>query len=557
MISPTSLEEILASKEDEHLECKEAKQNFHFEKLVKYCAALANENGGRIVLGVTDKVPRSVVGTEAFPDIERTKASLVERLRIRVEVEELRPPEGRVLVFTVPPRPISVPIAVEGAYCMRAGEDLVPMTPDQLRRIFDEAGPDFSAEICPGATLADLDDRAIEAFRARWLGRSKLESIRTSSTEQLLRDAELMTDRGLTYAAIVLFATRPSMGRFLAHAEVCFEYRSSETPGPANQREDFREGFLLFYDRLWELVNLRNDRQSYQDGLFMNEIPTFNEGAVREAVLNAVSHRDYRHPGSVFVRQFPRRIEIVSPGGFPQGITPDNILDRQLPRNRRAADALQRCGLVERAGQGANRIFETSIREGKGLPEFTNTDAWQVSLTLQGQVQDAGFVKFLEKVATETQAKFDTHEFLILDLVHRELLVPPTLQPRLSRMTELGIVERIGRGRGARYLLARRFYEMTAQKGAYTRRKGLDDGANRELLFNHLKESNEGSPLAELQQVVPHLGRRQLQRLLKGLRDAGRARMVGTGRWVRWHAVDRAPDERAKTVYAHEDDERV
>ena len=75
-------------------------------------------------------------------------------------------------------------------------------------------------------------------------------------------------------------------------------------------------------------------------------------------LLNAVSHRDYRHPGSVFVRQFPRHIEIVSPGGFPPGITPENILDHQFPRNRRIAETFARCGLVERSGQGADRIVE-------------------------------------------------------------------------------------------------------------------------------------------------------------------------------------------------------
>jgi ATP-dependent DNA helicase RecG len=140
---------------------------------------------------------------------------------------------------------------------------------------------------------------------------------------------------GVTYAALALLGTRQALGQYLAQAEVIFEYRSSEASGPANQREEVREGFLLFFDRLWEWVNRRNDKQHYQDGLFMMDIPTFNEGAIREALLNAVAHRDYRLAGSVFVRQFPRRIEIVSPGGLPQGITLENILDRQLPRNRR------------------------------------------------------------------------------------------------------------------------------------------------------------------------------------------------------------------------------
>jgi ATP-dependent DNA helicase RecG len=302
------------SGENEHLEFKEAKSSFHFEKLVKYCAALANEGGGTTVLGVTDAPPRRVVGTQAFDSLERTKAGLVAKLRLRVDAQELAHPAGRVLVFTAPPRPLGLPIAVDGAYWMRAGEDLAPMTPDRLKQIFDEAATDFSAEICPGATLDDLAPEAIEEFRGRWHRRLRNDALLRSSPEQLLRDAELVSDAGVTYAVLVVVGSRAALGRYLAQAEIIFEYRSSEAAGPANQREEFREGFFGFYDRLWTLVNVRNDHQHYQDGLFMLDIPTFNEDAIREAILNAVSHRDYRHAGSVFIRQLsvPAKAPIAS-----------------------------------------------------------------------------------------------------------------------------------------------------------------------------------------------------------------------------------------------------
>ena len=531
------LREWLNAKEDEHLEFKEAKNNFHFEKLVKYCAALANEGGGSIVLGVTDKPPRKIVGSQAFTDLERAKAGLIQRLRLRIEAEEIIDSHGRVVVFTAPARPVGVPIAVDGAYWMRAGEDVAPMTPDLLRRIFEESAPDFSSEICPGATPTDLDPVAAAEFRTRWHRRSRNDALLQTSVDQILRDAELVTEAGVTYAALILLGSHAALGKHLAQSEVVFEYRSTETPGPANQREEFRKGFLAFYDRLWELVNLRNDKQHYQDGLFMMDLPTFNEGAVREAILNAAAHRDYRHPGSVFIRQFARRIEIVSPGGFPQGITPENILDHQQPRNRRIADVFGKCGLVERAGQGANRIFETCIREGKPLPDFTHTDAYQVSLTLHGEVRDPAFVRSLEKIGRETATSFDTHDFLVLDLVHREEAVPPALRGRLRRLAELGVVESVGRGRGTRFLLARRFYAMTASRGAYTRRRGLDRETNKELLLRHLRDNPDGSPISELQEVLPGLSRANVQRLLDELRRAGRVRMAGQRRGARWFAV--------------------
>ncbi len=553
-VTEGQIKEWLRGRENEHLEFKEAKNNFHFDKLVKYCAALANEGGGTILLGVTDKTPRQIVGTAAFREIERTKAGLIEKLRLRILVEEVQCAGRRLLVITAPGHPLGMPIPVDGAYWMRAGEDLVPMTPDMLRRIFDEAGPDFSAETCPDATLLDLDPRAIEVFRARWHLKEKRDAILAATGEQLLRDAELLSDVGVTYAALVLLGTRPALGRLLGQAELVFEYRSSEAAGPASQREEFREGFFLCYDRLWELINLRNDRQHYQDGLFMVEIPTFSEGAVREAILNAVAHRDYRLAGSVFVRQFARRIEIVSPGGLPEGITPDNIIDRQLPRNRRIADALARCGLVERAGQGANRIFESCIREGKGLPDFSNTDAWQVSLTLHGQIRDPRFVRFLERVGRETQISFSTHELLVLDLVQRERPVSPGLEHHLPKLVDSGILETIGRGRGTRYLLSRRFHAALGERGRYTRRRGLDREASKELLHRHLRDqAGTGIPMAELQQVLPGQSRAQIKRLLEELRQEGRARLEGSRRWARWYHDSPARGPATDSPMSHEE----
>jgi predicted HTH transcriptional regulator len=106
----------MKSSEDEHLEFKEAKKHFDFEKLVRYCVALANEGGGKIILGVSDKKPQKVVGTRAFSNIERTKAGLIERLHLRIEIDILDHKNGRILVFSVPSRPIGMPVQYKGAY---------------------------------------------------------------------------------------------------------------------------------------------------------------------------------------------------------------------------------------------------------------------------------------------------------------------------------------------------------------------------------------------------------------------------------------------------------
>lgn len=251
---------------------------------------------------------------------------------------------------------------------------------------------------------------------------------------------------------MILLGSREAVSKHFAQAELVFEYRASEASIPHQQRLEYREGFLAFLDDVWERINLRNERLHYPDGLFMRDIAVFNETVVREAILNAVTHRDYRLPGSVFVKQYPRKLEIVSPGGFPVGISAENIIRKQSPRNRRIAEACARCGLVERSGQGADRMFEETIREGKQKPDFFGTDEYEVRLTLNGEIQNPEFLRFLEKVSAEEQVSFTVEDLLVLDALQRSTSVPAEFRASLDRLFEQGIVERIGRGRGVRFV---------------------------------------------------------------------------------------------------------
>ncbi len=534
-ITLADLETWLSEPEGERLEFKEAKSTYQFDKLVEYCAALSNEGGGTIILGVTDRRPRVVVGTAAFAEPGRTVAGLAERLPLRIDWAELQHPIGRVLVFSVPARPAGMPVKGNGVYWERSGDALVPMSEQSLRRVFDETAPDFSAELRADAKVADLDNAAIDRFRQMWRKKSGNLALDSLPVDQLLEDAELTVDGKLTNAALVLFGTRQALGRYLPQAEVIFEYRSSEASIPHQQRIEFRQGFFGFLDDLWNTINLRNEVLHYQDGLFLVDVPVFNEIVIREAVLNAVTHRDYRLPGSVFIRQFPRKLEVISPGGFPAGITVENILRKQLPRNRRIAEACARCGLVERSGQGANRMFEESIKEGKQKPDFTGTDGHQVSLTLFGDVQSPQFLRFLEKIGAQQLASFSVDDLLVLDALQRDEPVAASLRNNLNRLVEHGIVERVSRGRGVRFILSRKFYSFLGKKGAYTRRRGLDRNTNKALLLEHIqKAAPEGARLQDLQEVLKDLSRAQVQTLLRELKREGKVHVAGLTRAALW-----------------------
>ena len=157
------------------------------------------------------------------------------------------------------------------------------MTGDELRAIFAETGPDFSAEVSTSASLDDLSAGAIDKFRQRWA-----EKTRDSASVNLDRfgdvDERRTADRRWRDPRRpVPFRNPRALGRWLAQAEVVFEYRSSEASGPASDRTEYREGLLLCHDRLWTEINSRNDRQSLPGGLFRTGVLTFDEASVRES----------------------------------------------------------------------------------------------------------------------------------------------------------------------------------------------------------------------------------------------------------------------------------
>src|SRR5262245_18534536 len=252
------LDEWLNAKEGEAFEFKEAKNHLDFEELTKHCCALANEGGGKVLLGVTDKRPRKVVGSRAFSQPERTRNGLCERLPLRIDFVLIQHPNGPVLVFHVPPRPVGTPIQYKGIAWMRERDNLVPMSADRLREIFAEAGHDFSADVCPGVSFADLSLCALEDFRRRWSEKhrkaesgTQADRLGTLSPQQLLNDAGVLDGEQVTYAGLILFGTRKAVGKHLAQAEVIWEYRAGEASGPAQARQEFREGFFGFYEQLW------------------------------------------------------------------------------------------------------------------------------------------------------------------------------------------------------------------------------------------------------------------------------------------------------------------
>lgn len=541
IMTEAQLRAAMTAPEQEHLEYKAARHRFPREDLCRYCVALSNEGGGSLVLGVSDRLPRQIVGTDCFSDLNDIKKRLLDTLNFRVDVHEISTEEGRVVTFYCPGRPVGTPRDYHGQYLMRSGESLVPMTADVLARIINESETDHSRTLCEGATFADLSPDAIAEFRAHWTRKSGSSALNNLSDSQLLEDARLLDGGRITKAAMILLGRKESLSRLLQQTELVFEYRQDSSLIEHQDRVEYRAGFFLWINDLWNRINARNQTYSIRDGLFRYDVPAFNEDVVREGLLNAVAHRDYREAGSIFVRQYPDRLEITSPGGFPRGVTVDNIIYQQNPRNRLVSEALQFCGLVERSGQGADRMFRVSIEEGKNRPDYSGSDEHHVVLLLDGQVRDSRFVEYLNRLASERNMTLLVEDFLILDKVRRGEAAQRDHRERLDHLVDQGIIERVGRGRGVKYLLSQGLYKHVGEAGTYTRHRGLDEDHNRQLVLTHIRNSGSaGATITEFQQVLPNKSRSQINALLKRMKRSGLIKTQGKTKAARWFLDDGA-----------------
>lgn len=523
-VTLADLQRWLAERESPHLEFKEAKNTFSEDYVQKYVVALGNEGGGHLVLGVADRVPRNVVGSNAFRNIDGIQQQLYQKFRKHIPIVELEHEGKRVVVFEIPGRPRGVPLELNGAFLMRSGESVIPMTPERLREIFDELTPDFTDEVCAGATFDDLDAAAIARLLDLWSKKAG-EDKRRLGDRQALEDLGLIKGTQIRYGALILLGKREALRAHLADAEIIYEYRANPGAIASDKREELRAGFLLTMDELWRAIDARNDVQHFQDGLVIRDVPTLREDAVREALLNAVSHREYRQPGSIFIKQSPRELIVSSPGGLPAGVTVDTIVAQQRPRNRLLAETLQRIGLVERAGQGADKMFRSSIADSKRPPTFTGTDAQNVVVTLHGQVEDIEFVRSLDALGRDVTDQLSALDYIVLDHVRRGEPVPPNCSERVDALVEAGLLVR-----SKRKLLLHPI-RMKAPTGKRE--------AQKVVIQAFLAEHPEGSSLDDVRTALgggEKLSRSHFQRLLAELQTDGRAHVTGKTKAARWYA---------------------
>ena len=472
-----TIAELQCLKESEHkIEFKRAEHNFpwnggsHSDQrerrkcFLGYIVALANEGGGFIVLGMDDTLPHKVVGSDfGLNKLGELEDAVYEKLGIRIRAAELFDTENnRVVLTTIPPRPIGKIMKFEGVPLMRVGESLRNMSDEEMFAILSEQEPDFSAKICEGISIADLDEAAIKKMKESYARKQKNPGFMQLSTEQVLTDLKLLENGKLNYAALVLLAKKEVIHAKLPQSKTIWEFRHSEAQIHHDSREVIDEPLFIAIDNIWKLINQPSLNKKYpvQSGPYIFDLYDFNEEVIREAVLNAIAHRDYTITSEAVVKQYPNKITITNPGGFPKGVTIENILTvSSTPRSRLMTEILEKTGLVERSGQGVDKIFSSTLSEGKVEPDYKNSNMFQVSLSLRTEIIDKAFHVLVSQYQNRgKEHKLGVEQIITLSKIRNGIFQNLKMEI-VSQLEKSGLIEK-GSGHTNRYTLSQEYYAL-------------------------------------------------------------------------------------------------
>jgi ATP-dependent DNA helicase RecG len=340
-----------------------------------------------------------------------------------------------------------------------------------------------------------------------------------------------------TVAGLLLLGRQQALQHHLPPHEVAFQVlRGAEVA----VNEFYRRPLLEVVELLLERFDARNEEQEIQVGMFRLPIPDYARRSFREAVNNALIHRDYTKIGAVHVQWQTDRIEVSNPGGFVEGVRLDNLLvTPPRPRNPRLADAFKRCGLVERTGRGIDIIFEGQLRYGRPAPDYTRSTESSVTVILPGGPANLEFARVVVEEERAGRA-LSLEGLMILNHLERERRIDLPTAARLTQrgdaetratleeVVEAGLVEARGEKKGRTYHLSAPVYRRLGKPEAYVRTRGFEPIQQEQMVLQYVDSHGRISrrEAADLCRISPY----QATRLLNRLVASGQLRRRGQGR---------------------------
>ncbi|MDQ7839468.1 MAG: ATP-binding protein [bacterium] len=516
-MTPESLRELLAIGETVAVEFKgERHRALSDDELVEAVVCLANrdrEPTGWLLIGVEDDGvvtgarPRHGAGTDPLRVVALVANKTVPSLSTRCSIV---PWDGEQVIAIEVPRAEQPVGTSDGKYVRRTilgrGEPgCRPFHFHEIPSALAHRGKvDPSAFVVEGATWEDVDPIEVERYRraVRESGGRGDRALVELSDEELAKALGVVEGNyqisRIRLAGLLLFGREASLQRLLTTHEVAFQVLRGTA---VEINEFFRWPLLRSFEEVLTRFRARNREEEVMMGLFRIGVPDYPERAFREALANALLHRDYARLGAVHVQWHDDRIEVSNPGGFVEGVHLGNLLvTPPRPRNPLLADAFKRAGLVERTARGIDTIFEDLLRTGRPGPDYSRSAETDVMVVLPGGPPVLEFVRLLHDEERRLGRLFGVDELLVLhhlrsarriDIAELSRLVQkPDVDARrvLEGLVEAGLIEGRGERRGRVYHLAAAVYRRLGQPAAYVRTRGFEADQQKQMVVQFVEK---------------------------------------------------------------------
>lgn len=459
------IKDLLRQREGTRLEFM---PNPDVRRLAESVVAFANTDGGTIVLGIDHK---GRVHTDSSDDLG---ALIEEALQLcepafrdedvpRWQLQET--PDGST-VGQLTIRPLSYTVSVEGVEVYTRQAESNVYLPPEIVPVPRGALP-FEETPVDEVTLDDLRTDLLDAYKTR---RREAGHPSFDSDEELLRSVGAITGDGVpTVAGVLLFCEHPDVPLPQARIRIVHHYGKDEGEATTHivttaeryrgRRDIVGPARRMIEDALTYCMRMVGSVQT--NGLDRQDKYEYPVQALREAIANAVCHRDYSLRGQqTEIRFYDDHVEIKSPGGLPAHITTENIMEEHYSRNPYLMRALYEWGAVEEMGQGMNVIFESMRRNGRPAPTLYNDPPISFTMTLQNATNrfEREYADRLNERQIRALTYLQSHE----SITNREYrdMCPEISSSEMARLdlkdlVEEGLLLRIGEKRSTRYVLKR------------------------------------------------------------------------------------------------------
>jgi len=487
---------LIAGGETFVVEFKSDQRRLPDRDLVTAVACIANGEGGTILLGVEDDGTVTGLAAEHKDDPQQMQGLLMNQTMppLGCAVNVVNVDGLAIAVIDVPASPTPVGTR-DGTYKRRAlrADGKPECVPYSLAEMMSHAvsvgAQDYALASVPGLAWDDLEPAQFDTFRrlARTSDQGADPTLASLSDLEIARALRVVSvgepEPRPLMGALLLFGKAAALSRFAPTHEVMFQVSRANS---LIESQNLTAGLLSSAEALFDSFTRHDQTTEIDAGLVHVWVPLVPRTAIREAIANALVHRDYTMLGPIRLAMDETGVSVTNPGGFVEGVRLDNILDQSKPRSPVLAEAFKRAGLVERSGLGVRRMFEAVLRVGRSTPDYSRTSRTDVDVRFETVDIDVPLGRYCRDVEEEQVRPLPLAYMMLMQTLRHtgqltqrqaagltQLSDTQTLS-HLSALEELGLIERRGSARSHSYHLSSATYRALMSPEAYVRIKGID-----------------------------------------------------------------------------------